>query len=159
MRIPFSILILFLVLAEIATFILVGDAIGVAPMLGLTLLAMLAGALLLRRQGVVTVNRIRAEIAAGRLPARPLAEGAAFAIAGLLLILPGFLTDAAGILLCIPAFRAAMWRGVSRRLEIRGAQRSAIRPARGRVVELEESEYAATPRPATTREREDGARR
>jgi len=49
-------------LAEIAVFILVGGQIGVAATLGLTLLTAVAGAVLLRRQGLATLARIRTEL-------------------------------------------------------------------------------------------------
>ena len=146
MRIPFSVIILFTIFAEIAVFIVVGDAIGVAATLGLTLLAMIAGAVLLKRQSVATLNSIRAEVAAGRVPARPLAEGAVAAIAGLLLIAPGFLTDVLGILLFIPAVRSAIWGRMRRRLET-ARRRGAFRPAGPAVLELEPGEYEADPRP------------
>lgn len=149
MRIPVSILLLFIVLAEIATFILVGDAIGVAATLGLVLLAMVAGIMLVRRQGVATLNRMRADLAAGRLPARPLAEGAVVAFAGLLMILPGFLTDIAGLLLFIPAVRSALWRSLARRIEVRTVGREPLRSASAGLVELEPSEFSSTPRRGT----------
>lgn len=149
MRIPFSFLLLLLVFAEIAVFILVGEAIGVLATLGLTLFAMIAGAALLRRQGVATLMRIRADAAAGRLPARPLVEGAVLAIAALLMIVPGFITDAVGILLFIPPVRAALLGRFRRAAGVRTAQ-AQFRPPPAKVVELGEDEYASTrPRPDT----------
>lgn len=147
MPIPFFVLVVLVAFAEIATFILIGGAIGVAPTLALTLLSMVAGAVLLKRQGVATLNRIRAEVAAGRVPARPVAEGAVIAMAGFLLIVPGFLTGAAGVLLFIPAVRSAIWGRMRRRLEVHMQRRDALRPARPAVIELEPGEYEAPPRP------------
>jgi UPF0716 protein FxsA len=146
MRVPFSVLFLLLVLGEIAIFIRVGEAIGVLPALGLTLFAMVAGALLLRWQGVATLMRVRAEMEAGRTPARPLAEGALLAAAALLIILPGFLTDAIGILLLVPPVRVALWRTLQ--LRIRAVSPAAGRRERqGPIVDLDPSQYGASPRP------------
>ena len=146
MRIPFSLVVIVIAFAEIAVFILVGDAIGVLPTLALTLLSMIAGAALLKRQGVATLNRIRAEVARGQVPGRPLAEAAMIAIAGFLLIVPGFLTGAAGILLFIPAVRSAIWGRMRRQLEMRMRRRDAVRQARSGVLELDPGEYEAGPR-------------
>lgn len=107
MRIPLHFVFLLFVLAEIAGFIVVGKAIGILPTLGLLLAAMVLGLLLLRQQSVATLLSVRAELAAGGTPARPIAEGAVLAAASLLIMLPGFLTDIAGILLFIPP-RAAL---------------------------------------------------
>jgi len=146
MRIPLRLLIVALLLAEIAGFVIVGKAIGVAATLALVLVAMVAGTLLLRRQGVATLMSIREGAAAGRLPARPLFESAVLAIAALLMIVPGFLTDIAGLLLFIPGVRGAIWRRLARRVKVRNV-RGEARTAPGSVVELEPSEYATAPRP------------
>ena len=149
MRIPVSVLLLFIILAEIATFILVGEAVGVAGTLALVLLAVVAGIMLVRRQGVATLNRMRSDLALGRLPARPLAEGAVVAFAGFLMILPGFLTDIAGLLLFIPAVRSALWRSLARRIEVRTVRREPLRSTPAGLVELDPSEFSSAPRPDT----------
>ncbi len=139
MKIPVRLVLLGLLLAEIAGFILVGKAIGVLATLGLVLFGMVAGSMLLRRQGFATLTKVQADLADGRVPARPLAEGAVLAFAALLIIVPGFLTDLAGIALLVPAVREALWRAVRRRVQFaRGGASS--RPA---VVDLDRSEYGA----------------
>jgi UPF0716 protein FxsA len=146
MRLPFSLVFLLLVLGEIAVFIRVGEAIGVLATLGLTLFGMVAGALLLRWQGLATLMRVRAEMEAGRTPARPLSDGAVLALGALLIILPGFLTDFAGILLFVPPVREALWRALRRRVKVT-ATASNVRSPRAPVIDLERSEYGARPRP------------
>jgi UPF0716 protein FxsA len=147
MRIPFSFFVVLFVLAEIAGFVLVGEAIGVAATLALTLAGMVAGCVLLRRHGIATLVRIRAELDAGRPPARPLAEGAVLAVASLLLILPGFISDIVGLLLLAPWVRGALWRLVAKRVEIRTAQRGGHPPRQRGVIDLDRGEYASAPRP------------
>jgi UPF0716 protein FxsA len=142
MRFPSGIFILALIFAEIAAFVVVGDAIGVLGTLALTLLGMLAGALLLRWTGVATLMRIRAEVAAGRAPTRALVDGAIGAIAALLLVLPGFITDLLALLLLIPITREAIWHGVRRRFERHGMRRAAFSPRRGGVIELDPRDYS-----------------
>jgi UPF0716 protein FxsA len=149
MRLPFPVLILFTIFVEIAVFILVGEAIGITATLSLTLLAITAGAVFLRRQGTAALQRIRAELAANHVPARPFADAAMIALAGFLLILPGFVTDAVGIALFIPAVRSAIWRAAGSRLQITRLRREDFRPRRARVLELDPSEYDAPSRADT----------
>jgi UPF0716 protein FxsA len=136
-------------LAEIAVFILVGGRIGVAATLALILLTAAAGAVLLRRQGLATLGRIRSELNAERIPARQLADGAMIAIAALLLLTPGFVTDAAGLLLFVPAVRAAIWRQGAKRVSVRVVRPAGAARADGRVVELDDSEFVSRPNPSS----------
>ena len=144
MRIPVSVIVITPILAEIAGFILVGKAVGVLTTLGLVLLGMLAGVVLLRRQGLATLRKIQADIAAGQAPARPLAEGAVQAFAALLLIIPGFLTDIVAVAIFVPPIREVLWRAIRRRA-FADAEALRSRPSRrAAVIDLDQSEYGAT---------------
>lgn len=143
---PFSLAFLVLVLTEIALFIVVGGAFGVLATLGLVLFGMVAGVIVLRRQGVATLMRVRAEVEAGRRTEQPLAEGAAIAVAALLIVLPGFLTDLVGLALFVPAIRGALWRTIRRHATFATASQARPHPRPAPVIDLEESEYGATPR-------------
>jgi UPF0716 protein FxsA len=92
-------------LVEIALFVMVGTRIGLGPTLAIVLLSAFAGATLVTRQGRATWARLTAEFASGRFPATQLAHGAMILVAGTLLVTPGFLTDAIGLSLLIPAVR------------------------------------------------------
>lgn len=95
-------------LAEIAGFIIVGRAVGVAATLGLIVLSGIVGVVLLRQQGFGVIARIREEAAAGRVPGGAIADGAMIVVAGILLVIPGFITDIVGLLLFFPPVRAAI---------------------------------------------------
>ncbi|HEX2257764.1 MAG TPA: FxsA family protein, partial [Afifellaceae bacterium] len=136
-------------LLEIAVFILVGGQIGVAATLGLTLVTAIAGAVLLRRQGLATLARIRAELEANRIPARQLADGAMIAVAGLMLLTPGFVSDLAGLLLFVPALRDAAWRQAAKRFKLQVVRRPGGGRPSGPVVELDDAEFASRPNPST----------
>jgi len=143
MRVPLSAIVILPILAEIACFILVGKAIGVLLTLGLVLLGILTGVLLLQRQGVATLRQIQAEIRTGGVPARALAEGAAKAVAALLLILPGFLSDLLAIALFVPQIRATVWKVATRgRFTAMQGRSQRTSPRRG-VVDLDRTEYSA----------------
>jgi UPF0716 protein FxsA len=138
-------LLLIPILAEIALFILVAKAIGVLATLGLVVAAMVAGALILRSLGPKTVERVRADLAMRRTPARPIAEGAATAAAAILLIVPGFFSDLLGLLLLIPGVREGLWRWMASRVRV-VSLRSTSPMGEPPLVELEADEYIAAPR-------------
>ena len=159
MRFPVTLVILVFLLAEIAAFILVGEAIGIGATLALVLLSIIAGVLLLRREGVATLARIRAESAAGRVPGKALIEGAVLAVAALLMIVPGFITDVAGLLLFIPAVRNTIWQQMRQRIEVSVARQQADRPMRQPVIDLDQSAYAREPRVDSPWRRDTGPSR
>lgn len=100
---------------EIALFIVVGRQIGVLPTIGIVLLTAMLGASLVSRQGRGAMRDVRDELAAGRFPGPQLAHGAMILVAGALLLTPGFLTDATGFALLVPAVREGLRRWAVRR--------------------------------------------
>jgi UPF0716 protein FxsA len=103
--------------AELALLIEIGRRIGTAPTLLLIVVTGIVGASLARRQGLGVLREVQSETAAGRLPAGSLVDGVIILIAAALLVTPGVLTDAAGFLCLVPAFRQAVKRELLRRLE------------------------------------------
>jgi UPF0716 protein FxsA len=95
-------------LLEIFLFIQVGGWIGAWPTIGLVVLTAIAGAFLLRWQGLATLFRARQSLDRGQLPARELLEGVFLVFGGALLLTPGFFTDAIGFACLIPPARRAM---------------------------------------------------
>jgi UPF0716 protein FxsA len=111
---------------EIALFIRVGGLIGLWPTLAVVILTAVVGSALLRRQGLSTLERIQTELRTGRDPSAALANGALLLVAGLLLLTPGFFTDAVGLALMVPGVRAAAiaWlrTRISARIVVAGGQ-------------------------------------
>jgi len=118
-------LVLLFPLAEIATFIFVGGAIGVVRTLGLVIVSSLIGATMLRDAGVMTAIKLQRE--KGN-PAAILAEGGTRMLAGLLLLIPGFLTDIAAILVLIPATRRLLFGKLAARASAAGPGQPSPRP-------------------------------
>lgn len=116
---------------EIAVFVVVGSKIGVLATLGLVFATAVLGSILLRIQGFGLVGRIRREVDAGRVPGRELVHGVMMVAAAILLITPGFITDAIGFLLFIPPFRDLGWRFLRRRILVSGTMASARAFRRG----------------------------
>ena len=111
---------IFIPLAEIAVFIKVGGWLGLGPTLALIILTAVAGAWMLRHQGLAVLTRAQRQMQQGALPVAEVFEGCCLLIAGALLLTPGFLTDAVGALLLLPAVRAALYRRLRRHVELRG---------------------------------------
>lgn len=92
-------------LAEIWLLIKVGSIIGA----GWTILAVVgtavAGAALVRAQGLSTISKIQDAMHRGEAPAMEMLEGMALFITGALMLTPGFFTDALGFMLLIPPVR------------------------------------------------------
>jgi UPF0716 protein FxsA len=106
-------------IAELYVIIQVGHLLGVVSTLALLLLISFAGAWLMKREGLSTWRRAQRQVEAGVLPGRELVDGALILLAGALLLAPGFLTDALGLLLLLPPVRAAGRAFARRRLQRR----------------------------------------
>lgn len=111
-------LVLALPLLEIALFVVIGQAIGLWPTLLGVLLTGFAGALVLRLQGMALLAEIRATMGQGVLPARALADAMLVAVAGLLLLVPGYFTDGIGLLLLLPPVRSGLYGFLGRRMTV-----------------------------------------
>jgi UPF0716 protein FxsA len=148
MRLP---LVVFLLapLIEIASFILVGQAIGVLPTLGLIVLSAIVGIVLLRFQGAGILRRLQSEAQRGVDPGRELIHAALLVVAAFLLIVPGFFGDVIGILLFLPFVRDIAWRIIKPRLVVRssfaGGGFRTSKPTDDNVVDLGEAEFQRDP--------------
>ena len=101
-----------LAVAEIALLVWVAGEIGV----GWTLLVLLAlaavGGFLLRREGARAWASLRDAQGDADAMGRKVSDAALVLVGGLLLMLPGFVTDVLGILCLVPATRPLARRGV-----------------------------------------------
>ena len=101
----FLIIFVFIPLTELYVIIEVGDRIGAFATIWLVVLTAVIGGWLVRKQGMGILFRIRQQMDQGETPAIEMLEGALLALMGILLLLPGFITDALGFLLLIPPLR------------------------------------------------------
>lgn len=108
--------------AELYVIIQVAGAVGFFETLALLIGISIAGAYLLKQQGLATWVRFQESLARGQIPAKEVTDGALIIIGGALLLTPGFLTDAVGLVLLLPPTRAAI-KAASRRLLGRWAER------------------------------------
>jgi len=97
---------------EIALFIQAGDWFGLGPTLMMIVVTAFIGITLLRQQGLNTLFKAQQKMNQGEIPAMEMVEGIMLAIAGALLITPGFFTDTVGFLLLVPSFRRHLFTSV-----------------------------------------------
>ncbi len=106
-------------LGEIILFIYLGTLIGNSLVLILAALVGAVGALV----GVVQIRRaavsLRAALARGSHPGRDAVDMAGLLASALLLITPGFVTDAAGFLLLVPSLRGWIGKRIAESLRTR----------------------------------------
>ncbi len=92
-------------LIEIYVIIQVGQVIGAWWTILLLILDSLFGAWLIKREGGRAWTALNSSFESGRMPAKELADGALILIGGTLMLTPGFVTDAIGILMILPFTR------------------------------------------------------
>ncbi len=105
-------------IAEMYLLIEVAGYIDAWPTIGLVMLTAVIGVALLKRQGLATLTRGMGRMERGEVPAREMAEGILLAVAGALLLTPGFITDTVGFVLLFPPSRAAIATAMLRRVQV-----------------------------------------
>ena len=101
-------------LIEIILFIQVGGVIGGGATILLTLFTAFAGIWIVRLQGFAELARLRDRLSAQREPVAEILNMLFLLFAGLLLLIPGFMTDGVGALLLIPPLRQGVANHMSR---------------------------------------------
>lgn len=111
--------ILALPLLEIAGFVVIGGRLG----LGLTLLWVLVAAILglglIRHGGLNALTKLQASLNQQREPGHSLIDGAVMVVAGLLLVVPGFISDVLALILILPVTRNFLLRRAAAHFETR----------------------------------------
>ncbi|WP_028294657.1 FxsA family protein [Oceanobacter kriegii] len=111
---PFLLIFIIVPIIELAVLIQVGGLIGVLPTIAIIFVTAILGVRLLKQQGAGVLLRAQQKMQEGGLPASELAEGFLLALAGALLLTPGFVTDAFGFALLVPAIRHSMIGNVTK---------------------------------------------
>lgn len=101
-------------IVELYLFVAVSSSIGFGAALFWIVAVSVAGAWMVKREGMGALTRANRKVAAGELPTDEVINGILIVIAGALMLTPGFLTDAVGLFLLLPPSRAVV-RGVVRK--------------------------------------------
>jgi UPF0716 protein FxsA len=105
-------------LVEIYVAIQVGHVIGAWNTIGLLLVFSLCGAWLAKRQGFAVIERMRRRLEQNELPGKEIIDGVLVFAAGILMVIPGFVTDAFGLLLLLPPVRTLVRKRLTRRFTV-----------------------------------------
>ncbi len=112
-------------LTEIALFVTLGGWLGIWLSLAIVIGTAVLGTAVIRMQGANVNGAVRAAIQRGQNPGPMMAQRALRVLAGVMLVLPGFLTDAFGSLLLLPPVQAGLIALLSRRAQTRAAAQPA----------------------------------
>ena len=92
-------------IGELMLLIKINEFIGIEWTFIIIILTGIVGSYLVRRQGVKIVSKIRSETRAGNIPGDKIIEGLLLFSGGIMLLFPGYATDALGLLLMVPGNR------------------------------------------------------
>lgn len=127
---PVLLLLLVAMVAEIAVLVWVGGLVGLLPTVLLLLGATLLGGWLLRREGSRAMIALQQAVFARRAPDREVVDGVLIAAAGVLVFLPGLISDVLALALLFPPTRALVRRRVLRKAAARaGIVESVVVPS------------------------------
>jgi UPF0716 protein FxsA len=122
---------------EIAVMVKVAEAIGTLNMIGLLLVISVAGVFIVRHQGTTAWRRIQVDLERGKVPGASLVDGGLIMAAGVLLVIPGFVSDAFGLLLLLPPVRAVARRWLRGRFQVRVTTHQTVGPRRDGTIDVD----------------------
>lgn len=92
---------------EITAFIAIGGEVGVLLTIIGVFVTAVVGISLLKSQGRAVMFNLQAQVSRGEAPLKSVADSLALLAGGVLMLIPGYVTDAIGFLLFIPGIRTA----------------------------------------------------
>ncbi|WRP05540.1 FxsA family protein [Rossellomorea aquimaris] len=90
---------------EIGLLVLSGQAFGLIPTVLLIITTGILGAYLAKKQGMEALRKAQQDMQYGQLPGDAIIDGLCILVGGVVLLTPGFITDAIGFLLLLPPTR------------------------------------------------------
>jgi UPF0716 protein FxsA len=138
---------LVLLVAEIAAIVLVARQIGVLWTILLLLAGSAVGGWLLRREGVRAWQAFATAVGAGRPPHREALDGVLILFGGLLVLVPGFVSDVLGMLFLLPPTRAVGRRVLGRYVTRRSERVLRVRSRRGAPLDPDDVPPTGAPTP------------
>ena len=107
---------------ELSLLVWVGSQAGILGLILLLALSFVAGLAMLRVRGWYTLVNVQKQLRNGEIPAQSLLKSGVWIVAGILLIIPGFLTDLLAVLLLLPPVRLFMQEVFKKRFHIFGSK-------------------------------------
>lgn len=109
---------------EISLLIQVGSVIGTWPTIAIVILTAWLGAKFVKQQGIATLRSVQEKSARGEMPSDEIVTGFLLLVAGVVLVTPGFVTDAIGLSLLIPGVRNALIKQVQSQIKVQAMNQS-----------------------------------
>lgn len=113
----FFLLVTFFSVSEVSLLLWVASKTGLLFTMGCCVFTGLLGGYLVREQGLQTLGKIQQAINAGQIPADEAVEGLMLLVVGVLLCVPGFITDTLGFLIIVPFIRKSIAKLVVERIK------------------------------------------
>ena len=110
-------LFIFVPLLELYILIKIGGYLGAFQTVALVVFTAMLGIVLVRFEGLKTLQQIRQSLSQGIVPAEEMVDGVLIFVGGILLIIPGLLTDLFALVLLIPYTRTIFKRWLRRRFD------------------------------------------
>lgn len=101
----FLLLLILFPAVEISLFLISSKMIGILPTMLFVVLTSALGAYFARKQGIEAFQKVQRDLQYGKMPGTTIVDGFCILVGGLLLLIPGFLSDFIGALLLIPMTR------------------------------------------------------
>lgn len=102
----FLLLLIIVPALEIGLLILSGNTLGIWPTIILIILTGIIGAWLARKQGLETIRAAQEQMRSMQIPGEAILDGLCILVGGVVLLTPGFITDALGFFMLIPTTRS-----------------------------------------------------
>ncbi|MGM9924602.1 MAG: FxsA family protein [Bacillus sp. (in: firmicutes)] len=110
----FLLLLIIIPACELGVLIWAGNIIGLLPTVLLIIATGIGGAYLAKYQGLMTVRKVQEQMNRGIMPGEEMMDGICILLGGCLLLSPGFLSDAFGLLLLLPPTRRLIKPGLKK---------------------------------------------
>ncbi|ACA88412.1 FxsA family protein [Shewanella woodyi] len=117
----FIVIFILVPVVELNVLIKVGESLGSWTTVGLVFFTAIVGVSLVRSQGISTLMQVQQKLARGEAPGQEIVEGMMLAVAGLLLLIPGFVTDFIGLVLLTPFTRIPVAGFLYKRMQVKVA--------------------------------------
>ncbi len=101
----FILLLIIVPALEIGVLVLSGNTIGIPWTILLVIFTGVLGAWLAKKEGLNTIRLAQIQLQQGQIPSGVILDGLCILIGGVVLLTPGFITDAIGFFLLIPSTR------------------------------------------------------
>lgn len=122
---PALFLLILWAVAELLVAIKVAELVGVLLTVLLLLASWPVGLWLMKAEGRAAWRRLTITVAQGRRPGQEVVDGGLIVLGGILLIVPGFITDVLGLGLLLAPVRALAGRSITRHVQSRAVQSAA----------------------------------